>query len=495
MKISFVSNPNPALLDESGMPYGPIRTNTFPQSQVTLVTTLPKGEYTIELLDARSIENPLEWQKKLTEQYALPINYGGKSLTRQFIGNPEESVSHSSRDVDVYVLSANFTYEANSVRKMIEILKKYNPKSKILVGGTDAAPPERHNFYFKSGADYIGLGDADLSLPQFLDDLRNRRTGAKYPNRLIPQKGQIHFVDLGRLNELANTNRFSESGGGSVLESVARKGFAAYIEMQRGCSRECHFCYAAKTPFNRLSVEDTKRQIDNYLANGVGLFMFTDDNTLLRNPRDLEEIFGYLRNRGAAWEFPNGLEFGLLGTDQTGKWSPKKELIDVLFWNNSNKKNYAGVHRLLFPLEDSILRRSSLTKLNRTSKDHALEEIIDRNIPYVNLGIMTSEPRETPNERRTMERWLSEFYGKTECNYTKFNYSLFCTMPLPGTEFGRQMHAEGRVRYNINEFPELWNIFLSVVDGKNFTAENNTQFRREILHKFGMNQDLGKVGT
>ena len=107
------------------------------------------------------------------------------------------------------------------VTEMIKLLKKHNPKSKI-VGGTDAAPLERHNFYFNAGADYIGLGDADLSLPEFLAGLKNGKTESKYPNKLIPQKGNIHFVDLELLRELADTSRFSESGGARCLHQGRR---------------------------------------------------------------------------------------------------------------------------------------------------------------------------------------------------------------------------------------------------------------------------------
>jgi len=51
MKISFVVNPCPALLDEERKPYGPIRTNTFPQAQVTLASTLDRGNYELEFLE------------------------------------------------------------------------------------------------------------------------------------------------------------------------------------------------------------------------------------------------------------------------------------------------------------------------------------------------------------------------------------------------------------------------------------------------------------
>src|SRR5262245_12658885 len=50
MKVSFVMHPCPALLDECGMPYGPIRTNFFPQPQLTLASAIDAGRYDVELL-------------------------------------------------------------------------------------------------------------------------------------------------------------------------------------------------------------------------------------------------------------------------------------------------------------------------------------------------------------------------------------------------------------------------------------------------------------
>lgn len=497
MKISFVMHPCPALVDDCGVPFGPIRTNFFPQPQVTLASTLDPSGYDLELLDLRTIDNPQLWLQHLHQPYAPPIAYGDTLLSRHLIGDLEQRIASSPTDVDVYVLSANFTYEANAVAETMRLLHAHAPRARVIVGGSDASPPERHQFYFDAGADYIGLGDADASFPHFVEACARGEEQKTYGDRIIAEGGRIHTIDLGLIHRLHPApSRFSESGGGHVLESIKRKGFGAYIEMQRGCNRTCDFCSAAATPFDRLSVDAVCRQIDNYLENGVGLFMFTDDNMMLRRSAELIEVFSYLREKGAAWEFPNGLEFGLFGTrDPDGVWQPRTELIDALFWNNRDRNDHQGAHRVLMPVEDSLLRRSALLKLKGGSSEEALGHMLGREIPYVNMGMMIGAVGESVEEHVNLRRNLAFFARMTEGTNSAVNFSIFCTMPLPGTAFGRAMHCAGRVRYDITREPELWNVFVSVVEGGHFAPEQITRIRRELLAEYGMDQRLGKVAV
>lgn len=488
-------HPCPALLDQEGIPYGPVRTNYFPQPQLTLASTLDRSRHDLTLLDLRTLQYPEGWPTQLGNEYADPIPYGDRRLTRHLVGDYEAKVASSATDVDIYILSANFTYEANAVRQTIRLLKQHNHHALILVGGTDASPRERHHFYFDAGADFIGVGDGDVSLSDFVTSYLARTEQERYPNGVFTDAGRIHCIDVSLVQSMhADPARFSESGGGSILPAVLRKGFAAYIETQRGCNRTCEFCYAASTPFNRLSVPDVKLQIDNYIANGVALFMFTDDNTLLRREGELIEIFEYLRQREVAWEFPNGLEFGLLGRNTTsGEWSARTELVESMFWNNGNLNEFSGAHRLLFPVEDSLLRTSSLLKLRTGGAKETLDRLLETKIPYINIGIMIGAWNETEDERKRLRCLLQQYATIASSSETSINYSIFCTMPLPGTGLGRRLCEEHRVKYDINRFPELWNVFISVVDGVKFSAENTTLFRREILAEHGMDQSLGKV--
>ncbi len=57
------------------------------------------------------------------------------------------------------------------------------------------------------------------------------------------------------------------------------------------------------------------------------------------------------------------------------------------------------------------------------------------------------------------------------------------------------MEKEGRTIYSIDEAPELWTVFVSVINGDNFFPEQTTAYRRELLGQYKMQQDSGKVGT
>jgi hypothetical protein len=465
----------------------------------------------VQLLDLRSLDDPSNWKSQLGTAYGAPIQYGDIALERYLIGDYRERIRQSPTDIDVYGLTSNFTYEANAVRETIRALRAHNPKALIAIGGRDAAQPERHKFYFDAGVDFIGEGDADESFARFLQGLTTERAVATERARLggsrrfLPMFSQqndkliaaipvaeMPFIDLDAVfpNWDYVRPRLRESGGGSILDSVAAKGFATYVETSRGCPRECNFCTEARTKTIRLDIPALKKQIDHFLDHGAGLLMFSDDNLLTRKEADLIEIFQYLRDRGTSWEFPVGLEVGLM-TDS--KKQPKKELIQSLFWNNGKRDDWAGVHRMLFPVEDSLLRSTNLSKLKKNVQTQILEAILDTGIPFLNMAIMIGGVQETPDERKILEEKLFEFRRMAEKSQTRINFSVFCTMPLPGTEFSGMMQRDNRVAYDINEHPELWSVFCSVLRGNQYMPEEITSYRRSLLAQHNMQHDLGKV--
>lgn len=491
VKIAFVSSPSPVLMNDEGHAYGPIRTNFFPHPQVTLASSLDADRFDVSVLDLRTIDNPGNWQSEIREPYAAPIRYGDVSLHRHLVGDVEGRIATSDSDVDFYVMSANFTCETGSITQTIKHLKQHNPAARVLVGGRDAASPERREFYFDAGADFIGLGDADLSLPKFLEDWSSGNCDA-YPAKIIPEipvpNTDIAFVDLGYIDAIKH--KFVESGGGSFLESLAAKGFAAYMETSRGCPRECSFCHEALTKKANIPTDKVIEQIDHYIELGVGTFMFSDDNLLARSTKDLIKVFEYLKEQNVGWEFPVGVEVNLL-TDKNRFL--KKDLMDALFWNSRNRDDFSGLHRLLFPLEDSLLRHTHLRKLQKHSQELVLEELIEREVPFVNITIMIGDPQERPEERRNLEANLRRIFEMAKGTRTKLNFSVFCTMPLPETPFKDKVSAEGRLSYDIDKYPELWNIFCSVIQGDHFSPEEITEYRRELLQEYGMQQQTGKV--
>jgi len=448
------------------------------------------NQHDIEILDLRSLQAPADWRQEIGPEYMEPIRYAQSTLTRHLIGNYGERIAQ--HPADVFVFTANFTSEANAVAQTIRTTKVKWPEALILVGGSDASPQERHEFYFTAGADYIGVGDGDTALPAFLESIQKSRS---QPSRLIGGgiMGAFH-LPLPNLS-FVDQSRYKESGGGPILPAVfSNGGFAAYTEISRGCSRECAFCSARKTKLLVPPISDVLRHLDHLIDNGCRLLMFSDDNLLLaQRPDELLRIFAHLRERQVAWEFPNGLEVGLLA-DNDGNF--REDLFEALFWNSKNPSKFAGAHRLLVPIEDALLHKSGLSKLKRVQAAYIgelLQRLINTGIPFLNLAIMIGGAQETQADREQLEGQLGLIFGLTRSTATRVNFSIFCTSPLPGTPLGKEITAQGRLSHSIEEAPELWTVFASVINGDNFTAEQTTNYRRELLQRFHMSQDEGKI--
>lgn len=489
MKVVFVEHPCPVLL-HGGEPWSPIRTNTWPQSQITLAASI-SDEYDVEILDLRSLPSPADWRQEVGPEYLKPILYGRATLTRHLIGNYRDRIAQ--HPADVFVFTANFTSEANAVAEIIRATKKQWPEALILVGGSDASPEERHQFYLEAGADYIGVGDGDVALPIFLDEIQ---AGGRPKDRLIKGGVSSGFKLADPNFALLQPERYIESGGGPIHPGIFKNGgFAAYTEISRGCSRECDFCSARRTAIWSPPIDEVLKHLDHIIDSGCRLLMFSDDNLLLaRKTEELVTIFRHLRERRIAWEFPNGLEVGLLIDHQRGNF--REELFETLFWNSTDRSQFVGAHRLLVPIEDALLHRSSLSKLKgvQVLLGGLLRRLLDTGIPFLNLAIMIGGVQESREHRERLEIQLELIYNWIQGSKTRVNFSIFCTSPLPGTGLGRAaMKSKTRLSHGIDKAPELWTVFTSVLNGDHFTAEQTTKYRLELLRRFHMSQEDGKV--
>ncbi len=488
-KVGFVVAPCPVIVDEFGQAFSPVRTNQFPISQLTLASSIESEETQPFMIDLRSITQAQQWRNFLFKEYEHPIQYGDTLLHRYIISDFKSRLQNYPDDMDIYALTANFTFEANAIAETIKALKVHNSNASIIVGGRDASA--RPEFYRSAGAHFIGMGNGDESLLHFIKAYRNGRL-AEYKN------GLIHEMPAGKeMTMPTNLNVFNkplikhvESGGGLLFKTLARRGSYAYMQTTCGCPHNCSYCTESDS-IRRAPLTQIFEAIDNYKDNNISTIGFIDANLLiLRKEKDICAIFDYLRQSGMAWEFPSGIEVQQLFTV---KGEPKKALMDAIFWNNANPEDFSGLVRVLVPFEDSLLKTSSLKKLSRVHHNRVLEELISRKVPYVNLAIMIGAPDETEQNRSKLKAHLDDIYFNTIGEPMHLNFSVFCVMPLPGTRQYAQVEKENRMAYDINTYPELWNVFCSVLRGDNFEAEETTAFREQLLNKFGMEQNSGKI--
>ncbi|MBI5228419.1 cobalamin B12-binding domain-containing protein [Candidatus Micrarchaeota archaeon] len=505
VSVALVSCPTPVLLDKNGRPYSPVRTNYFPQAQVLLGTEAKcemekkgiKGD--VKVVDLKSVEEPDQWRSNVQEYGAL--QYGDKTLTKFFVGDGMDRV-HELEGFDIIGITSNFTAESAGVIRVIERIRQINNNAILLVGGRDAnARPE---FYRNAGADIVALGDSDASFPNFVcDTVMGKRIMLtplellnSQPFRGLPQ----HDFSL-----LPNLHRYRESGSGYFFKETKKRKRpkVAYIELSRGCDRDCNFCDSRLTKRKNFEIEFIKENIRNHKRNGVGILLFSDDNLLqwLNSPngeKELIELFEFLRAEGMAWEFSVGLEVGRF-FDTNGKL--RKELLEAMFWNNGDPENWQGAFRTLIPLENPQSTERRYKKL-RSWEDEMLvmEAIVRMGIPQINIGIMLGWPEEnwqSVNLIRTkyleIRKMVEGANARQDLVVSGTNLSLFCVMPLPNTPLHDEMIGQGRIVYPIEEHPELVNIFTSVIRGDHFRPEEITDIRMNLINGAGSEQPEGKV--
>jgi biotin synthase-like enzyme len=522
MNVAMVSVPSVVLLDERKDAYSPRRTNYFPHAQVLLGTIVKKHAESRRLpVDVRIVDLKSTWKDQLTEYGE--IDYGGKRLTKHFVGDGFERTGELA-GYDVIGITANYTLEANSVVKTIAEIRRINPDAVIVLGGKDASA--RPAYYRRMDADVVAIGDADRSFPSFIESLINgsvEETGILVDD-LRGKIRSVPLLDFSLLPRLHHHYQESPSGRYHYDMQLPQFEIAAYFETSRGCSGSCEFCTEAKTQRSDFDLDALKEMAEHYRNKGAKLLLFSDDNILQRirrknGERELIEFFRFLRSLNLVWEFSVGVELGMLAD---GKGRLREELIEAMFQNEdvrqksyfrspsclgdsevSESLRFVGASRVLAPLEDLGSRHNIKKMLGWKQEKGILRKLISIGVPQINLGIMLGFPHDNAEnisrirakiqELEEMRLEINERNRPTKGLLTAFNHSLFCVMPLPGTPLYEQMKTDGRIKYDIEKDPELWNVFTSVIEGDSFAPERITQLRREFIKEFGSVQPDGRI--
>jgi len=470
-KILVVEGPGIKLKTE-GKNLGSVRTNHPKISQLTLAAIIQKEfpDTDVRIIDMKSA-NPSN------ETKVRDIPYGSKTIEVFKTGQDFAEIEKEIKDADAMICTGNFSQEAGVLGDLIEFAKMVNSRIKVFIGGSDAGVAignvNRQAYFYSRKADCVApLGDGEIILPLLL---RGSLMPKSLAGRILPDFDDVlnpalHLIDL---------SRSTEDHEGPLPDGVNPP--LIYLETSRGCRQCCDNC---ATPFTKgkyrfMSQKRIEGLLKFYKDAGIRTLVLVEDNVLSRldipgGRQAVIEWFTHMRSEGFAWEFSNGIELGKLVPE--GKID--EELIKILFGFDG----LSGCYRVNMPLERvDIPAYRKLVPFETDKK--LLASILTHHVPMLTVGIIIGCPRETKDSLADTERKLKEFtrlIGKQSAGKTQVYTCVFLHTPIPGTNDYRRFHEEGRLAFDIDEYPELYNFYTSVVNGDEFAYHEITKLRRDM---------------
>lgn len=186
-----------------------------------LSSCLKKAGYSVELIDLRRLSDWKEFEDKIEKR------------------KPEI--------VGLTMMSVDF----NPVMKSIEIIKKINPKAKVIVGGPHPTLASEEVVARKK-IDYIILGEGEIVLPILIGDIKSGKKRERVIRGLKPDLDKIPFAD----RELFGVFEVP------IVPELPEP-FVSIIA-GRGCIYNCNFCKPAEDKLFGRPVR--RRSVENVLA-------------------------------------------------------------------------------------------------------------------------------------------------------------------------------------------------------------------------------------
>jgi radical SAM superfamily enzyme YgiQ (UPF0313 family) len=202
-----------------------------------------------------------------------------------------DTVQTLVRDIqpDVVGLSV-MTFQRNTAKKLIALIRKQHPPVRIVVGGYDATlAPEAYTDALPSGTDFIVRGEGEITFSEFI---RALESGSGYES--IAGLSYRCGNDF-RHNPERSVSRL-ESGTIRLPNRKARvlTGYTMLgrqvdvVETSRGCTFDCSFCSIIEMRgrnFYTFSFDRVLADIRDARDRGARAIFIIDDNITLNVPR------------------------------------------------------------------------------------------------------------------------------------------------------------------------------------------------------------------
>lgn len=189
-----------------------------------------------------------------------------------------------------------FTHEVPSVRKHVDIIKKFWPETTVIVGGAHISGDPEGTMNLLNNIDFGFVGESEIGIEKFLklqkEDYSNYELLSKIPNLVWRQNDEIminpraSFKNLDKIRfpawHLMSPSLYPVAPHGSLC----RKTPVAPMIISRGCPFKCTFCGGKSVTGSHIryrSLENVIREIILlYNDYGVREIHIEDDNFTLR---------------------------------------------------------------------------------------------------------------------------------------------------------------------------------------------------------------------
>ncbi|MFH1772681.1 MAG: radical SAM protein [Candidatus Omnitrophota bacterium] len=221
-----------------------------------------------------------------------------------------------------------FSYDFNSVKRSIGLIKKISPKTKIVIGGPHVSATKGDSLYDLEGADFGFVGEAEIGFPMLLKRLL-RKDSISYEdipglvwreNKRVLKNPRTYIDDLDSLGypawDLINPLLYPDSPQGGFYKNFP----IAPISTTRGCPYQCTFCGSGVNMGHKLRFRNIERVLDEmemlYGDFKVREFHIIDDMFNFNKQRVIDFCQGIKRrNLKISYTFPNGLRLNNLDSN------------------------------------------------------------------------------------------------------------------------------------------------------------------------------------
>lgn len=354
----------------------------------------------------------------------------------------------------------------NPVNSLMEHLRKNDIGGTVVLGGAEITADANNVFENFPTLQYGIMGEADLSLLQFVSRYLDNKNVYDIPglvyrdgNRVV--KNEVELIrDLDEL-PVPDRNVLMDNYKRGIYWRLANRGTTDIIVSSRGCPFACNFCFKLTRKARYRSPESIHREIEQILSMGIKNIHFMDD-LLVLSFRHVKAVFDPIDPK-------LGIKFKVRGragsmSDELVAYLAGKGVKEIVCGYES------GSDKILTLMNKKTTVRQNSDAI-KTIKKYGIKAFADLLFLY-------------PGEDMQTARETVDFVQRTKPSYA--HWSLLA--PFNGTPISIELKQKGLIEgaYGINQYPKVKYDYMSEQELESLVAYITREMDRYNRNFFGV---------